>query len=138
MKKKILCFLLLPFALMSVNAQNENEVLDQAKAVTDALQKKVERLKELFVNGLISIDEYKADKEKYTEKITELRKCNETPAEDVLRAVEGLRRINGQSLKVIYADLTAAEKRRFWRGLIGCISFGADRSINVDFLPARY
>jgi hypothetical protein len=27
---------------MSVNAQNENEVLDQAKAVTDALQKKVD------------------------------------------------------------------------------------------------
>jgi len=44
MKKKILCFLLLPFALMSVNAQNENEVLDQAKAVTDALQKKVDEV----------------------------------------------------------------------------------------------
>lgn len=103
-------------------------------AQIEALQKKVGRLKELFVNDLITIDEYKADREKYMDQINALEKEQSASPEEAAGAVEAMKALSGMDIKAIYGDLTKEERRRFWRGIISTIWIGKDRSIKVDFL----
>lgn len=103
-------------------------------AQIEALQKKVGRLKELFVNDLITIDEYKTDREKYMDQIDALEKEQAASPEEAAGAVEAMKALSGMDIKAIYGDLTKEERRRFWRGIISTIWIGKDRSIKVDFL----
>ena len=103
-------------------------------AQIEALQKKIGRLKELFVNDLITIDEYKTDREKYMDQIDVLEKEQSASPEAAAGAVEAMKALSGMDIKAIYGDLTKEERRRFWRGIISTIWIGKDRSIKVDFL----
>lgn len=103
-------------------------------AQIEALQKKAGRLKELFVNELITIDEYKADREMYAQKIEALQaEQQKAPGADA-EALEAMRALSKMDISGIYNDLTTEERRRFWRGIIRTIWVGKDRSIRVEFL----
>ena len=103
-------------------------------AQIEALQKKISRLKELFVNDLITIDEYKADREKYMDQIDVLEKEQSASPEAAAGAVEAMKALSNMDIKAIYSDLTKEERRRFWRGIISTIWISKDRSIKVDFI----
>lgn len=91
-------------------------------------------MKELFVNELITIDEYKADREMYAQKIEALQaEQQKAPGADA-EALEAMRALSKMDISGIYNDLTIEERRRFWRGIIRTIWVGKDRSIRVDFL----
>ena len=98
------------------------------------LEKKMSRLKELFINDLITIDEYKQDKEAYDKQIDELRKDQAYDPEKQKASIESLKAIMKMDIKGIYEDLSQEERRRFWRGIIRSIKVGKDRSIKVEFL----
>ena len=103
-------------------------------AQIEALQKKAGRLKELFVNELITIDEYKADREMYAQQIEALQaEQQKAPGADA-EALEAMRALSKMDIGGIYNDLTREERRRFWRGIIRTIWVGKDRSIRVEFL----
>lgn len=99
-----------------------------------ALQKKKDRLKELFINELITIDEYKTDRENYEKQIAELEAQQALDPDSAASAVESLRAILQMDIKGIYEDLSLEERRRFWRGIINSIIIGKDRSIKVEFI----
>lgn len=103
-------------------------------AQISAIEKKMRRLKELFVNDLITIEEYKSDREDYEKQIAELRAEQSADPELEKASVENLRAILQMDINGIYQDLSPEERRRFWRGIIRTISFGKDRSIKVEFL----
>lgn len=103
-------------------------------AQIEALQKKIGRLKELFVNDLITIDEYKTDREKYMDQIDVLEKEQSASPEAAAGAVEAMKALSNMDIKAIYSDLTKEERRRFWRGIISTIWISKDRSIKVDFI----
>lgn len=103
-------------------------------AQIESLQKKAGRLKELFVNELITIDEYKADREMYAQKIEALQaEQQKAPGADA-EALEAMRALSKMDISGIYNDLTIEERRRFWRGIIRTIWVGKDRSIRVEFM----
>lgn len=93
-------------------------------------RKKIDRLKELFVNDLIGLDEYKEDKEKYQKQIEELEADEQKPS-DV--DFDSLRALLNTSFEEMYAHMDRTEKRRFWRAILKEIRFGMDRSIDVFF-----
>lgn len=95
------------------------------------LQSRADRLKELFLNDLISIEEYKADREIILAKI-EAAQAEQVSAPAV--NTEALAQIQKMDVAGIYAGMTAEEKRRFWRAIIKTIWFSADREIKVEFL----
>lgn len=96
-----------------------------------AIERKITRLKDLYINGLITLDEYKADKTAFTARIEELRRDQDkTPAVDL----DALKRLNGADFVHIYATLDRTEKRRLWRGIIKEIQFDSNRDIKVIFL----
>lgn len=103
-------------------------------AQISAIEKKMLRLKELFVNDLITIEEYKADRESYENQIKSLRAEQTVDPEVEKASVESLKAILQMDIRSIYQDLSPEEKRRFWRGIIRSISVGKDRSINVEFI----
>ncbi len=99
-----------------------------------AIEKKMIRLKELFVNDLITIEEYKSDKEKYKKQIDELHAEQSVDPEVEKASVDSLRAILQMDINGIYQDLSPEERRRFWRGIIQSITVGKDRSIKVEFV----
>jgi DNA-binding protein H-NS len=95
------------------------------------LQGKIDKLKELFINDLISLEEYKADKEKLTAQIEALQA---EAAEEPTVNTEALKQLQGMNFRGIYEGMELDEKRRFWRAIIKVIWFDEERNINVEFL----
>ena len=99
-----------------------------------AIEKKMRRLKELFVNDLITIEEYKSDREDYERQIAELRAEQDIDPDLEKASVESLKAILQMDINGIYQDLSPEERRRFWRGIIRSITFDKDRNIKIEFL----
>ena len=95
------------------------------------LQGKIDKLKELFINDLISLEEYKADKETLTAQIEALQA---EAAEEPTVNTEALKQLQGMNFRGIYEGMEPDEKRRFWRAIIKVIRFDEERNIEVEFL----
>lgn len=100
---------------------------DRAEQIA-GIRRKIERLKELFVNELIDIETYRNDLSAYKQQIAEIES---RPAKRDLSALKALLQLD---IAGIYKTLSDAEKRRFWRGFIDHIEVNADRKIRVFFL----
>lgn len=94
----------------------------------DRISKKIDKLKELFINDLISIEEYKEDKENLLAELESIPEQPDTTALDSLKSLVGL------NLDEIYLDLTKPEKRLFWRSVIKEIRFDKSRNFFIDFV----
>ena len=93
-----------------------------------ALEKKIERLKVLFVNEEISLEEYRVDKATLLKQIAELAPVTRPEPPEAILALQGL------NISDIYETLTREERRAFWRGIIREIRFDTDRHFYFDFL----
>lgn len=103
----------------------------KAKAKQSAgLKRKLNRLKEAYLNGVIELEEYKQDKANIEEQLKALEPPQNAPQAPT-RALKGLLMGN---IGGIYETLSEAEKRRFWRGIIDRIEFDKNRVITVFFL----
>ena len=98
------------------------------RAQATAIEAKLKRLKDLYVEELISLEEYKADREAYIKQLEELRA--ESPAEADL---DGLRELLKTDFEDLYYDMSKPEKRRFWRAILKEIRFNEDRTIDLYF-----
>lgn len=98
------------------------------RAQAAALEAKLKRLKDLYVEELISLEEYKADREAYLEQLEELRAG--APSETDL---SGLRELLKTDFEDLYYDMSKPEKRRFWRAILKEIRFNEDRTIDLYF-----
>ena len=93
-----------------------------------SLEKKIERLKVLFVNDEISLEEYRVDKATLMKQIAEL-----APVKP-LEPPQAVLQLQGLNISEIYETLTKEERRTFWRGIIKDIRFDHDRHFYFDFL----
>ena len=93
-----------------------------------ALEKKIERLKVLFVNEEISLEEYRNDKAILLMQINALAPVAPSEPPQAVLALQGM------DIKAIYETLTKEERRTFWRGIIKDIRFDHDRHFYFDFL----
>ena len=96
-----------------------------------AAERKIKKLKELYLNDLITLDEYKTDKTALNAQISELKSEAVKPSQESINALKSL---NNKDFGGIYATFTTAERRQFWRGIVKEIRFDSDRSIEVIFL----
>jgi ribosomal protein L29 len=99
---------------------------DNSKRIK-ALEKKIARLKDLYVEELISLEEYKADKEKYLVEIAGLQSAPQ-PLQNAQKQLLEM------DLESYYTNLTQEQKRGFWRSIIREIRFDRERNITVIFL----
>ena len=117
-------------AFAQINEGKDKERPDYEKQI-ESLERKIERLKDLYVNELITLDEYKRDVASYKADIERFRKDMRKYANADKSALKSL---VGMNLEDWYWTLTVAEKRTLWLGVIDKIWYGDDKQIRVDFL----
>lgn len=93
------------------------------------LLKKIDKLKELYVNDLITLEEFKEDKAAYVQQIAELQN-DDAPVKD-LTALRDFMKLN---INGIYETMTNEEKRYLWRSVIKEIRIDENRNISIIFL----
>lgn len=94
-----------------------------------AILKKIDRLKELYVNDEITMDEYKTDKARYMDQIAALP---DTAAPE--KDLTALRDFLNMDIAAIYETMDAEEKRYLWRSVIKEIQVNAAREYEIIFL----
>lgn len=103
----------------------ERKRLSSRQTDKAVLKRKLSKLKELYVNDLIDIEEYKKDYEIYTAALQQIPDpATETPPD--FSAVE---RMLQADYKDIYDTLTREEKRTLWRSVISEIRLDNDNNI---------
>lgn len=89
------------------------------------LKRKLTKLKELYVNELIDIDEYKKDYEIYTAALRQLPE----PVAEAPPDFSGVEKLLQADFKNIYETLTREEKRTLWRSVISEIRIDSENNI---------
>ena len=92
-----------------------------------SLEKKIERLKVLFVNDEISLEEYRVDKATLMLQIEQLTPVKPSEPPQAVLQLQGL------NISEIYETLTKSERRAFWRGIIKEIRFDKNRNFFFDW-----
>jgi hypothetical protein len=93
-----------------------------------SIKKKIEKLKELYVNELITLDEFKIDKDKYTKQLKSI------PDKEEVKDIEPLKELLNMDINSIYNTLDAKEKRSFWRSIIKEIRVDSNKNCTIVFL----
>lgn len=106
----------------------------QAAASLDraAIRRKLSRLKELYVNEMIDLEEYRRDYELYTAQLAER---TAPAAEEERPNFEAVEAILANGFRKIYDGLEREEKRTLWRSVIKEIRVDKERQITgIAFL----
>ncbi len=99
------------------------------KSEITALRGKIVKLKDLYLNDLITMEEYKEDKASMTDRINRLIQLDEPQKRPNFEKIDGMLTFGWQDL---YYDLSKEEKREFWRMLLKEIRIYPDRHIEFD------
>lgn len=94
-----------------------------------AIMRKIDKLKELYVNDAITLDEFKTDRARYMDQIAALQ---DTPAP--VKDVSGLRDFLKMDIDAIYDTMTPEEKRYLWRSVIKEIRVDNEHNYQIIFL----
>ena len=84
-------------------------------------------MKDLYLNEVISLEEYRSDRERLEADLAALRNVPEKPDFSALQALLAV------NIEDLYAGMDNAEKRRFWRGILKQITFSEDKSIVLTY-----
>lgn len=88
-----------------------------------AIQRKLERLKDLYIDELITKDQYKADYAKLTAQLSE----PEPPK------YEAVQKILGSDFRKTYTEMTRQERKDFWRTVLDHLEVDASGKISIFF-----
>lgn len=102
-------------------------LVQQKKAPTvnkHAINAKLERLKELYIDGDISKEEYQRQRDKLRLKLNE-----ETPKKPV-----SIQRIIGDHFSEDYGNFEKEQKKLFWRSIVDHITIDKDLKVSVFFI----
>ena len=126
--------------LLNIGSELERQRLDAESKRTGkkkrdgpdraSVMRKLERLKNLYVNELIGLDEYRADYEKYAGQLAQIdgqeAEREKTPNfQNIAEQIEGI--------QDFYYDLTPLERQTFWRGILLKVQSGGEDSIQIFF-----
>lgn len=92
-----------------------------------SIDRKLNRLKDLYVNDLITLDEYKIDKER-------LEADKAALSLEKAPDIDHLEYLLSMDIETLYKGFNDAEKRLFWRTVIKEIRFDKQRNIDIIFL----
>lgn len=95
-----------------------------------SIENKLQKLKDLYLNDLITMDEYKLDREKLILQLEEMKKEDARPAKDLTHLENFLKK----DFESLYDSFTVPERRELWRSVIKEIRMDHDRNIRIIFL----
>ena len=98
----------------------------------EKIKKKLSKLKDLYVNDMIDLDEYKKDYDEMNRKLDEL--TSETEEEEAQIDFEAIKKLLSKSTEEIYHTLPVEKKRAFWNSFIDRIVVHDRNDMDVIFL----
>ena len=99
------------------------------------IKKKLEKLKDLYVNDLIDLDAYKKD---YDELNKQLADQEAQIAEDEVPVdIEAIKKLLSQSTEEIYQTMTAEDRRLFWRSFIDHITIHSRDHMEIEWKKVK-
>lgn len=99
------------------------------KAKRLSIKNKMKKLRELYVNDKITMQEFDEDRQEFEKQLSEI--VDIPPAR---RDLSHLKSVANRDLESFYSALDFEHKQRFWRSIIKEIRFCEDRSFKVIFL----
>lgn len=112
----------------------EYEVANRPAMRTDAkrrnIEQKMQKLKELYLNDLITMDEFKTDREKLMLQLDKVKADESHPVKDLSYLKDFLK----TDFENIYGSLSVPEKRELWRSIIREIRVDQDKNVRIIFL----
>lgn len=108
-------------------AEVKQKEIRKPKSNQKAIEKKLQRLNDLYVNGFIDMDKYKTD---YADLQSQI--IPETP--QAQKDLTALKDILNSDFKNVYATLPEEEKQAFWRSFIKTIKVYNKEIVGIDFL----
>lgn len=112
----------------------EYEVANMPALRTDAkrrsIEGKMQKLKDLFLNDLITMDEFKLDREKLLIQLEKINAEDSRPVKDLSYLREFLK----LDFESIYDTMSVPEKRELWRSIVKEIRVDHEKNVNIIFL----
>jgi DNA invertase Pin-like site-specific DNA recombinase len=112
----------------------EYEVANLPALRTDAKRKSIEnkmqKLKDLYLNDLITMDEFKLDREKLLLQLEKLNAEETRPVKDL----SYLRDFLKMDFESVYDSFSIAERRELWRSIIKEIRVDHNKNVRIIFL----
>ncbi|MBR0281779.1 MAG: zinc ribbon domain-containing protein [Oscillibacter sp.] len=118
--------------LESQRLESEAKAEAQERKAPDraTILRKMNRLKDLYVNELVDLEQYRADYERYNAQLAAADAAARNPVR--LPDFQAIKeKVTG--IETFYQDLSAEERQSFWRGLIREIRVDLDDSIHIFF-----
>lgn len=94
------------------------------------LENKLQKLKELYLNDLLTLNEYKTDREKIQLQLDQINSEESQPVKDL----SFLYKFLNMDFESVYDSFTIPEKRELWRSVIREIRIDHDKNIEIVFL----
>ena len=92
------------------------------------LLKKIDKLKGLYINDIITMEELKRDKEKYMKELEDL------PRNQDQKDLAPIKKLLKMDLDSIYKTLDPAERRQLWRSVVREIRIDDHKNLKIIFL----
>ena len=112
----------------------EYEVANLPALRTDAKRRSVEgkmqKLKDLYLNDLITMDEFKLDREKLLMQLEKINAEDSRPVKDL----SYLKNFLKMDFENVYDSLSIPERRELWRSIVKEIRVDHDKNIHIIFL----
>lgn len=112
----------------------EYEVANLPAIRTDAkrrsIESKLQKLKDLFLNDLITMDEFKLDREKLLLQLEKINAEDSRPVKDL----SYLRDFLKMDFESVYDSFSIPEKRELWRSIVKEIRIDHEKNIRIIFL----
>lgn len=97
-----------------------------------AIEKKIDRLKNAYLNEVISLNEFKQDRQKLLTELSELTLTSEENS--TKQKIENLETLLSMNIKQNYSNMEMYEQKTFWRSFIKNIKFDSSKKITINFL----
>ena len=112
----------------------EYEVANLPALRTDAKRRsvegKIQKLKDLYLNDLITMDEFKLDREKLLMQLEKINAEDSRPVKDL----SYLKNFLKMDFESVYDSLSIPERRELWRSIVKEIRVDHDKNIHIIFL----
>lgn len=99
-----------------VSEKKKQKKAGSTEKAQEKIRKKLTKLKELYLNEMIDIQEYKKDYDDLNQQLADL--TAEVHEEEKLVDIEAIKNLLSESTEEIYQTLTAEDRRKFWRSFI--------------------
>lgn len=110
---------------------SKKKALKKQRDLKATLQSKLSKIKDLYMNDLISLDDYKKDYELYQKQLSEIPEPSNSSDE---RRIEELKKLLGSNFKLGYFEMGKLEKRAFWHSVINRVLVDSNNQMSIFFI----